>query len=392
MNLKRIAFILFFVFGVLYFGSLNRISLTDPDEVFYSLTAREMLDSNSFVTPLIFGHPQFEKPPFFYWCLMVSFKIFGVNPWAARLVPALSGFLGIILTFFFCRRVFNDEIALISAIVLGTSALYLVMSQAVLTDIMLSVFITAAFYAFYLWFLERKQIWLHGFALAAALAVLTKGPIAIVILLMACELFLLLNREFKLGKEFLMNPWVLLFCLLSVPWYAAVIGKYGRVFIDEFIVHDNWHRILYAEHKKLDKWHFYPMIMTVGLFPWTFYLMLMGRRWKEYRKECLFLLLWIGVTFVIFQRAHSKLASYIVPLIPALVILLSISLSAFSDKCRRTSVLAVIYGLLGIGLIVAPSFLVIKFPDYVWPAVFWALRMFGAVFVGYPCIFGAGMS
>ena len=313
---------------------------------------------------------------------MGSFKLFGINPLAARLVPALSGFLGIILTFFFCRRVFNDEIALISTIVLGTSAIYLVMSQAVLTDIMLSVFIMTAFYSFYLWFLERKQFWLYGFAFAAALAVLTKGPIAIIILFVACAVFLLGIKEYKRLQQFVINPWVLLFCLISIPWYAAVICKYGHAFIDEFIVHDNWHRILFAEHKKSDRWYFYPMVMTAGLFPWTFYLMLMGRRWKEYRKECLFLLIWIGVTFVIFQRAHSKLASYILPLIPALVILLSISLSAFSDKCRRTSLLAVIYGLLGIGLIVAPSFLVVKFPDYVWPAVFWALRMFGAAFVG----------
>jgi 4-amino-4-deoxy-L-arabinose transferase-like glycosyltransferase len=382
MNLKRITLVLFFVLGVLYFGSLDRISLTDPDEVFYSLSAREMLDSNSFVTPLIFGHPQFEKPPFFYWCLMGAFKLFGVNPLAARLIPALSGFLGIILTFFFCRRVFNEEIALISSIVLGTSAIYLVMSQAVLTDIILSVFITAAFYAFYLWFLEGKQFWLYSFAFAAALAVLTKGPIAIVILFVACSGFLLVIKEYERLREFTINPWVLLFCLLSIPWYAVVIWKYGHVFIDEFIIHDNWHRILYAEHKKSDTWYFYPMIMMAGLFPWTFYLVMMGRRWKEYRKECLFLLIWILVTFVIFQRAHSKLASYIVPLIPAYVILLSISLSAFSKKCRRISVLAVLYGLLGIGLIAAPSFLVVKFPDYVWPAVFLALRMFGAAFIG----------
>jgi 4-amino-4-deoxy-L-arabinose transferase-like glycosyltransferase len=195
-------------------------------------------------------------------------------------------------------------------------------------------------------------------------------------------LYLLLNKEFRSCREFLINPWVLLFCLLSIPWYAAVIAKYGKIFIDEFFIHDNWHRIMYAEHKRSDRWHFYPMIMTVGLFPWTFYLILMGRRWKEYRKECLFFHVWIFVAFVIFQRAHSKLASYILPVIPAIGILLSISLSAFSRSCRRTFVLSFIYGLLGVALLAAPVIIKIRFPEYVWPLALFALRVFGLALIG----------
>ena len=346
------------------------------------MTAKEMLESKSFMTPLIFHQPQFEKPPLFYWCLEGSFKVLGVSPMAARLIPALCGFLGVILTFFFCRRVFNEKIAYISTIVVGTSALYLGMSKAVLTDIMLSVLVTAAFYAFYLWFLERKQSYLYGLALAAALAVLTKGPIAIVILIAACVLFLIAVKEFKLLREFIIHPWVLVFCLLSIPWYAVMIAKYGNVFINEFFIHDNWHRILRAEHKSADRWYFYPMIMTVGLFPWTFYLIIMGRGWKKYRKECIFLLIWVAVTFLIFQRAHSKLASYIVPLMPALGILLSISISAFSQRCKRMRVLVFMYVILGVAFIVAPFFLTRKFPEYVWPWGIAALFTFGVAFIG----------
>ena len=382
MNSKILPVLLLGVLAVLYFALPGRIALTDPDEVFYSLTAKEMLESKSFMTPLIFNKPQFEKPPLFYWCLEGSFKVLGVSPMTARLIPALCGFLGIILTFFFCRRVFNDRIAYVSAIVLGTSALYLGMSKAVLTDIMLSVLIAAAFFAFYLWFLERKQSYLYGFALAAALAVLTKGPIAIIILVLACVLFLIAVKEFKLLKEFIFHPWALVFCLISVPWYAAMIAKYGHAFIDEFIIHDNWHRILYAEHKSFDRWYFYPMIMTVGLFPWTFYLIVMGRGWKEYRKECIFLLIWVAVTFLIFQRAHSKLASYIVPVVPALGILLSISLSAFTQRCKRMRALVFMYGILGVMFMIAPFFLIRKFPDYVWPAAIAAMCTFGFTLIG----------
>jgi 4-amino-4-deoxy-L-arabinose transferase-like glycosyltransferase len=269
-----------------------------------------------------------------------------------------------------------------SAMVLATSMLYLVMSKAVLTDIMLSVCMMAAFYAFYLWVLEGKQIWLNAFAVFAGLAVLTKGPVAIIILLLAGLIYLCWLKEYKLLREFVLNPWVLIFIVVAVPWYAAVIFKYGRTFVDEFIVHDNWHRILYAEHKKSDTWYFYPMVMTAGLFPWTFYLMMIGRRWKEFSRECLFFLIWIGVTFIIFQRAHSKLASYILPVIPAMVILLSISLSAIKDKDRRFIGLACMYGLLGVGIIIAPFILQKHFPEYLWPQAVWALRLFGLAIIG----------
>ncbi len=382
MVFKKVTIALLLSLGVLYFCSINCISLTDPDEAFYSLTAKEMSQAQSFVTPLIFGHPQFEKPPMFYWALMGSFEMFGFNPGAARLVPALCGLLGLLMTFFFCRRVFGEDVAYTAVMILGTCALYLVMSKAVLTDIMLAVFMAGAFYAFYLWMLEGKQFWLDAFAVLAGLAVLTKGPVAIIILLAVIVIYLCWLKEFKLLKEFAFNRWALIFCAVAVPWYAVMIYKHGRAFIDEFIIHDNWDRILSAEHKRLDTWHFYPMVMTAGLFPWTFYLILMGRRWKEFSRECLFLLIWIAVTFIIFQRAHSKLASYILPLVPALAIVLSISVSSIKEKCRRINVLAFVYGLLGVALIIAPMIAEKRFPQYIWPLAVWGIRLLGLSFIG----------
>ncbi len=93
------------------------LPLTDPDEVFYAQTAREMLQHHSLLTPLMFGHPQFEKPPLTYWCLMASFSAFGVTPWAARLIPALFGMLGVAATYFFGRRVLPERTAAIAALI-----------------------------------------------------------------------------------------------------------------------------------------------------------------------------------------------------------------------------------------------------------------------------------
>ena len=172
--------------------TLNALPLTDPDEVFYAQTAREMLATPSPLTPLFFGQPQFEKPPLTYWLLAASFALLGEHPWTARLVPAFFGLLGALATFFFGRRFLPNGVAALGALVLLTSLAYLGQSIALLTDMVFTTLVAGAFFVFYLWYDRRRSAYLHGFALLAALAVLTKGPVALVMLLPAAILFLLL--------------------------------------------------------------------------------------------------------------------------------------------------------------------------------------------------------
>src|SRR5579872_1754967 len=366
--------------ALLYAGALTPIALTDPDEVFYSQTAREMIGHHSFLTPVIFGQPQFEKPPLIYWCLMGCFEIFGISSFAARLVPASFGSFGIIATFLFCRRLFGEKTAWISAILLATSGLYMVMSELVMTDVALTALMAAAFYCFYLWFAQRKDSYLYGFAVASSLAVLTKGPVAIVILLLTAVIFLAVQKEPASIRRFFVHPWLLLFAALSGPWYATMWARYGRAFIDEFIVHDKWDRILYAEHPRDDHWWFYPVILLFGLFPWTSYLLLIGRRCKEFKSAHLFFATWFGVTFIVFQIAHSKLPSYILPAFPALIIPIGLALSSWEGLSRRDTALSFVHGFFGIALCVLPSFpQITEFGHYIWPAALFAARLMGVV-------------
>ncbi len=346
---------------LLYGWSPNRLPLTDPDEVFYSQTAKEMAQQHSVVTPLIFGHPQYEKPPLFYWLLMAAFKAEGVTRVAARSVPALCGLLGIVATFLFCRRLFNPDVAWIAAVLLATSALYLAMSMAVLTDVALSMFMMVAFYAFFLWTRERRDACLHLFGVAAAFAVLTKGPVAIVILVVTAVLYLAILGEAGLLRRFLLHPWVLTFAALGVPWYALILARDGRAFFGEFIVHDNFDRILHAEHQNFAHWWFYPVTAVAGLFPWTFELRLMGRAWTKHVAAHVFFVLWFAVTFTVFEIARSKLASYILPLVPAMVIPLAVALSELKPRSVTRSWVNGVQLLLGAALVAAPSLLVGRF-------------------------------
>lgn len=344
-------FILSLLSVFLYLWDTSAISLTDPDEVFYSETAKEMIENRSYLTPLIFQHPQFEKPPLFYWLLVGSFKVLGVNTISARLVPALFGILGVIACFLFLRKIFNLEIGFYSGLVLATSFLYLVLSRAVLTDIVFSVLISLGLYFFYLWYTLKNSFHLYFFGLFCSLAVLTKGPLGLLIPLLTISLFFIFSGDFKSFKTFVAHKFWIVFFGLSLPWYLYMLVKYGKGFWWEFFLHDNWHRFIYAEHKNLDKWWFYPLVIMGGMFPWTGYFFTIGENFRRYKNQYLFFSSWIIACLLIFISAHSKLASYILPLFPALAIILGISISSCIEQGLKRTKLVGIFNIIG-GIII----------------------------------------
>jgi 4-amino-4-deoxy-L-arabinose transferase-like glycosyltransferase len=340
--------------GITYFAGLNALPLSDPDEVFYAQTAREMLEHHSILTPLMFGQPQFEKPPLTYWCLMASFKAFGVTPWAARLIPAVFGLLGALATYGLGRRVMPKSTAALAAAIQASAMVYLGQSIALLTDMVFTSLIVVSMWGFYLWFAEHRERFLYLFAAAAGLAMLTKGPVGIIAELLAIVVFLLVAKRREAFRSFLLHPWWLVFLVVAAPWYLYAALTYGRAFTWEFLVHDNWHRILAAEHTNFDNQYFYPAVIIVGMFPWTPLLAFLGAGWKKHRDLAMFLAMWFLAVYVIFAIAHSKLASYILPLFPALAASLALSLDSLAGLRRRTVAAATLFALFGTGLVAAP--------------------------------------
>src|SRR5580692_5032795 len=106
-NLRLQATLLIVLTGFLFWWKLGALGLIDPDEPFYAQTTREMVQANDWVTPHIFGLPQFEKPIFFYWQTMAAQKIFGDNEFAARVPSALFATALVFLTWIFGRRLLS---------------------------------------------------------------------------------------------------------------------------------------------------------------------------------------------------------------------------------------------------------------------------------------------
>jgi len=366
----------------LYFIGSTSINLTDPDEVFYSETAKEMLAGNSVLTPLIFGKPQFEKPPLFYWLLMASFKVFGINTFAARLVPALFGMIGVLGTYFFMRKVFSASVSFYAALFLSAAFLYFGLSKTVITDIVFSVFVALTLYAFYLWYRFKEGIYIILFMVLLSLSMLTKGPLSIALSLAPIALFLILAKDTRTLRAFLLNGYWLIFLAAGCSWFIYASLKYGREFTWEFFVRDNWHRIIYAEHPHSDRWYFYPAVIVGGMAPWTAYLLLLGKGFRRYRNEYLFFISWASSVFLILTFAHSKLASYILPLFPAVCCALAISLDSEGAKSKITVAAGIINMILGAIPLIAMPFVSKSFPDMFRPVFLGVLLFFAFMAAG----------
>jgi hypothetical protein len=323
-DVKYILVLIILAYFFFFFGN-GVVSLTNPDEVFYAQTAKEMAQHHSWLTPILFDEPQFEKPILIYWFLRSAFLIFGVSSFAARFFPACFALGGIIAVYFFSKLFFREEKkAFISACVLLSSCLYIGLARTVFTDMVFSVLILFSLLSFYWGYAgqKHKRAGLILFFVFCALAVLAKGPLGLVIPLSVVIVFLLLTRgsRFILCKDAFWG--MIIFLAIALPWYIFMSVKYNQGFIREFFYNDHFRRLIQAEHSGNDKWYFYPLTMIGCMFPWSIFvgvaLFYAFRHLKKANNAVLFLVCWISVTFLIFEFAHSKLTSYVFPVFPAM--------------------------------------------------------------------------
>ena len=321
--------------AVVIFGfGLGSFGLLDPDEPFYSLTAKEMLLRHDWSTPVIFGHPQFEKPIFFYWVVYLCFKLFGVTELASRIGPFSAGLVTVVITYLWGVVLFKKrQIALVSSAVLATATEFFIVSKIVLTDVYLCLFVTAALFFFSLGYENssiRKRAWFFIFV-SCAFGFLTKGPIAVIFPWMAISAFFIFNHETRLFKQFPWMPGAAAFIVIGCSWYVLMTMRYGTYFLQHFFIHENARRFFFAEHPRNDKVYFYPAALVVGFFPWSAFVLgaifyatkrVIKKDGGRFLKPFVLLFFSLALPFIFLNAAKSKLLSYILPVFPALALLI----------------------------------------------------------------------
>lgn len=328
---------------------INSPLLVNPDEPRYAEVAREMTESNDWITPR-FNYTEFlEKPVLFYWLVAYSYKLFGISEFSARLPSVLASTGTIVLVFLFGVHLWNLQTGFVSALLLLTCAEYVMFSRAAVIDMTLTVFLTLAIYGEYLllhprsfgrgtqWGSNRtRTCGVFLFFIGMGLAMLTKGPIGVLFPVCIGVLYVILTRQTILLKSVSRSAMVfgaLLFCLITVPWYAAIIGEVGFRFIDEFVLGHNIERFLTSKYGHSGSFFYYLPVVLAGAFPWSVHLPCMASQLLytglkqqkmpiETKQKFVFLGVWFSFIFLFFSFSYSKIATYILPLFPALSLML----------------------------------------------------------------------
>lgn len=315
------------ILGSLFFIMLGERPLFVPDEGRYAEIAREMFSSGNYITPFLNHIKYFEKPILFYWLGAAAIKIGGLNLWALRSINALLGLLGCLLTYGTARALYGRFTGFLAALILGTSTLYFVMAHMVSLDLPVSVFIMATLYAFILGIAKQKKIYFYGAAIAAALAVLTKGLIGIVFPFMIIGAWLTLLNEWRLLKRIPVVTSLVLFFALAAPWHVLV-QYYNPEFFHFYFIEQHFLRYATTQIGHYQPTWFFIPYFIIGFFPWIVFLpqamaQQIPSRFRE-RKQCaleLFFVLWAILIFLFFSFSKSKLIPYILPVFPPIAIL-----------------------------------------------------------------------
>ena len=354
------------IFGVPFFQTLGRFPLIDPDEGRYAEIPREMLERCDFITPLLNYVKYFEKPPLHYWLNALSMSAFGQNEFAARFPGALMGLLAVILTYHLGRKLFDRRTGLLSAIILGTCTGFLVQARLNITDMTLTCTLSAALGFFIVAARggeQRKAVYYHLAYVCAALAVLAKGLIGIVFPGAIVFFYLLLARRWSLLREMRLATGIPLFLLVAAPWFILVSLR-NPEFARFFFIHEHFERFTSKVHGRYQPaWFFIPVLLGTML-PWSFLIPAAVRgAWRDRRSEegnaRLYLVIWAAFIFLFFSKSDSKLIPYILPVFPALAVLLGHAFSSILDNefkplRLQASLAGGVLCLLGTGLVLYP--------------------------------------
>lgn len=320
--------ILLILFYTLWLGSYP---LFTPDEGRYGEIAREMVATGDYITPRLDGVAFLDKPIFYYWLQTIAIQLLGVNEWALRIFPALFGVMGCLITYICGRHLFDRHTALLAAMILATTPLYFSNAHYANLDLEVSVLISGSLLCQITGFQLTKpsrHYFLYASYVFAALACLTKGLIGIVFPLLIGGAWIVILRRWDIFKKIQLLAGAIIFIAIVLPWYLMAQSVNPK-FLHYFFITQQISRFLSVSdfNNKTPFWFYIPIIL-IGFFPWSIFIAeafyhnfrCISQRVAKHPVE-LFLLLWISIIFLFFSVPHSKTIGYILPIFPALALL-----------------------------------------------------------------------
>ncbi|MBW4525711.1 MAG: glycosyltransferase family 39 protein [Phormidium tanganyikae FI6-MK23] len=346
-NLERVFAIVWVLAlsGITFFNQLGSIGLVDETEPLFVEAARQMTVTGNWITPYFNQVTRFDKPPLIYWLMAIAFKTIGVNEWAARLPSAIAGTVLVGFCFYAIRRLVSSRIApYLGSAIVAFNLITLFFGRLGYSDMLLSACFGGSLLAFFLGYVESNQRWYRSFYVLMGLAVLTKGPVGVVLPSAIVVLFLIWAGKLReVLREMKPIRGTGIFLLVSVPWYLLAYVQNGKAFIDSFFGVHNIDRFTSVVNQHSGSWYYHLLVVLIGFFPWSLCLpaaiahVLTQRKWKqEPRSQHFgkFALVWFAVVLIFFTIAVTKYITYTLPLYPAAAILVALWFSDYFSQPR----------------------------------------------------------
>ena len=346
-----------FLAFIWYLGSTGLVDETEP---LFAEASRQMLVTGDWVTPYWNGETRFDKPALVYWFMALCYKLVGVNEWGARLPSALSAIALVYFGYYTLSRYGFPSpqaaqspqaqrqlilSAFIGATFMAINPQTISWARVGVSDMLLSACVGAALFAFFLGYggsdatqakTAQANHWYAAFYGFMGLAVLTKGPIGLVLPGLTVLAFTIyLGNFWQIFWESKPIRGLGLVLVINAPWYILVTLANGEKFINSFFGYHNVERFTAVVNRHSAPIYFYFIVVLLGFFPASVYLpqaiarirIHQRSRWQESPRSSqmgLFALFWFATVFIFFTISITKLPSYVLPLMPAAAILVAL--------------------------------------------------------------------
>ncbi|MBN3835714.1 glycosyltransferase family 39 protein [Burkholderia sp. Ac-20344] len=347
LPLNRITLVLLVVaLAIVWFAPLGLRHLIPSDEGRYAEMAREMFVTGDWITPRYNGYKYFEKPPLQTWLNALTFAWFGIGEWQARLYTAVASFAGVLLVGYTGARLFNPLSGFLAAVVLASSPYWNLMGHFNALDMGLAFWMALSLCSLLL--AQRPGLrpaaargWMWACWAAMAFAVLSKGLVGLILPGAVLVLYTLIARDWALWKRLYLVSGLVIFFAIVTPWFVLVQQR-NPEFFNFFFVVQQFRRYLTPEQNRPGPLYYFVPVLLVGFLPW------LSVAWQSLRhalrmprqpngfSPMLVLLIWSAFIFLFFSASHSKLISYVLPVAPALALIIGAYLPLMSaDRFRR---------------------------------------------------------
>ncbi len=323
------------------------------DEIFYFQSTQEMLETGNVLSPTYFGEDRFQKPILYYWLVLASYKVFGVNWFAARFVAVFFASLTVCLTWLIGRELFNRGVGTLSALILMTVPLFFRHAKNAVPDIVLNFFIVFALYCAIQFFKEENRDPVQNdqrgsfeltyrilFFISCALGFMIKGFIAIIVPFVTVLIYSFLTRQTKTLAHMRFGRGTLIMLAIILPWFCYMIVVHGQTYLDYMLVDEtknrlisegNGNKILSILTTFMDHVLFYLNVMGSYFSPWCIFLipaiplaLMTTKNGSPRVKEGIkWMVIWFFVVFCFFSMIYFSISHYILILTTPFAVLIS---------------------------------------------------------------------